>query len=374
MRVTKVPVFPKNTDEVSKIVSPLRQKTYANLFSTSPYGKIRNKDLSVFCRKVAFLLGGGIQLKEIMPILANQSPKHMNTIMALHKKILSGDSYSHALHEVKAFPAFMVRSVEIGERSSKLYEISDKLADFYEAKNNQEKELFSALMYPAVIIIMMIMVTILSITTVLPGYADIFESSGVPLPFLTNLLLNISGFAVSNWILILIFHLLLFTAAVIFLHTPSGKKLISLLSIKASLSKQSINLNFVQSMSFLLSSGISITDALPIYTKGITNFFVNKQLSEVIIEIKSGSSFWKAIRKIPFIDPMFIELSKIGEETGSLPQITEKCRIYFETQYSRNLKNINKLLEPIITIFMGLLLAIIMLAVVLPAFTLAGYI
>jgi type II secretory pathway component PulF len=124
-------------------------------------------------------------------------------------------------------------------------------------------------------------------------------------------------------------------------------------------------------MSLLISSGLSVVEAITMCGDVLDNPIVQNDLNELSSRVNSGKTFWEGLGEISYVSPLLIGLVKIGEETGRLPETLNKCNLYFEESYRHALRRLNKLFEPIITIILGAILAAIMLAIILPTFELA---
>jgi type IV pilus assembly protein PilC len=337
------------------------------------HGKVSLRELAFFCRKTAFLLDAGLPVKTALPILAEQATGHVLSVAVsdLHSMVMQGESFSHALKSTGVFPAFMCGYAAIGERAAKLPETFEKLADYYEARVQTEEELVATMIYPIAVTVMMLGVMIMAITFVLPGYSRIFDASGVALPAFTAGLLSVSDFLSKNAFAVFGGILFFMVACVLFLRSAKGQNFSAFMKIKIPIIRQNINLNITQAISLLLSSGLSISEALPMSGEIINNPIVKKDLEKVCAKVNSGAALWEALGEISYINPLLTGLVRVGEETGSLPQTLEKCNMYFETSYRHAIRRMNKFIEPAITLVLGILLAAVMLAVILPTFELA---
>jgi len=331
------------------------------------------RDLAVFCRKAAFLLNAGLPIKAAMPILCAQTPGRALKLVVsdVHKRVMQGESFSNSIKAAVVFPSFMCGYVDIGEKTAQLPKVCAQLADFYEQQAAIKDELTAAMMYPIAVSLMMLGVIVLAVTLVIPGYADMFAASGVPLPALTSMLISLSDFFAANWLAVLVGLIATVIAAAFLLRSGKGRALSSRVKLRIPLLRQSANFRLVQAMSLLLSSGISISQAIPLCREVMDNVRVREDLLKLSANVGSGMAFWAALERINYIDPMLVGLARVGEETGSLPQTIEKCHGYFEATYKHNLRRLNKLIEPVITLVLGIILAAVMLAVVLPTFELA---
>ena len=334
---------------------------------------IPHAQLALFCRKMSYLIGSGLSLRAAFPILQGQSLGAVLGVVLprVHMRIMKGESFCDALKAEADFPQFMLGYIAIGEKTAQLANVCGKLADYFEEQARAKKELTAALLYPATVLLMMFAVITLSMLTVLPGYARIFEASGVSLPGITRVLMNISAFMIANMLPLFIVLTVAVTALIILAKSRYGQAVFSFFQIKIPLSRQGVNLNLSQALSILLSSGIRLSEAVLLCTDIIGNTRVKADLQKLSASLAEGINFADALKAIPYIDPLLHDLAQVGEKTGDLPRAMEKCQSYFATDYKYNLNRMNKLVEPIITLTMGVLLAIVMLAVVLPTFELA---
>jgi len=335
--------------------------------------KVPLRDLAIFCREAAFLLDAGLPVKAALPVLAGQNTSRAldGVISELHRLIMQGESFSHALREVRIFPAFMCGYIAIGERTANLPVVCSRLADYFESRAKAREELVSAIIYPAMVSVMMFAVIAMAVTFVLPGYSRIFEASGVSLPFATSALLAFSDFISANVFAVFGTFFAVIFALIVFFRTNKGQFVLSLLKLKISFFRKNVNCNITQGLSLLLSSGLSVSEALPLCGEISENAVVKKDLNKLSASVNTGVAFWDALGEISYISPLLISLSRVGESTGSLPQTVEKCNMYLEDAFKREIHNLNKFITPLLTLIIGAILAAVMLAIILPTFELA---
>ena len=333
---------------------------------------LRTKDLVIFCRELSFLLSA-LPAKDAIPVLNQQfsGPVLKPVVSDICKGIMRGESFTEAIRNTGAFPAFVCGYISIGEKTAQLPEVLARLADFYDRLASTREELTAALVYPALVCTMVLGVIVMAVAFVIPGYADIFAAGGVSLPTLTVLLIRISDFFTAYWLFVFAGVSALAVLLRFYLHSKSGRVFVSELKLKIPILRLNVNLRLTQSLSLLLSSGVTISDAIPLCREVMDNIRVKEDLKSLNAEVHTGTAFWKSLSKIEYIDPVIQGLVKVGEETGRLPQTIDKCRIHFEEAHRRALVRMNKLAEPIITIVLGVILAVVILAVILPTFELA---
>ncbi|MCL2189485.1 MAG: type II secretion system F family protein [Defluviitaleaceae bacterium] len=335
--------------------------------------KIPARELAVFNKQLAFLLAAGVTIKEALPIIQTQiKGRQLSQAMPnLHKSVMQGESFSAALKAAGCFPVFMHSFVVIGEKTARLPQVCAQLADYYEGQAQTESELIAALIYPAAVTAMMLSVIVMAIVFVLPGYAEVFANTGVALPALTRGLLAVSAFLTGNaaWLGL---GLLVCIASFIYVaRTEQGSLLFSALQLRFGLYRQRVNLRLVQSVALMLDAGQSVSNAIPLCGDVAGNKRVKQDMQYIHAELTAGRAFWTSIANLPYIDPLLIGLARVGEEAGALSQTMAQCSNYFMQNYRHSMKQANKLVEPIITLVLGILLALVMLAIVLPTFEMA---
>ena len=330
-------------------------------------------ELAIFCRKLSFLLEAGLTIKAALLVLQDQKlgPTLELHVPQLQLAILQGASFTSALQAQGVFPLFMTGYIAMGEQTAQLTTVCSKLANMYEHQATLRRQLFAALVYPVAVLLMMLGVAIMAMLVVLPGYARIFDASGIALPAITRGLLRFSTFFSDNILSIGIASTIIFVGATYILRRRSVRYFLSKLCTKIPVFRQGLNFDIAQALSLLLSSGIQITNAVDLCAGLVQNPYAAVKLRGISIDLATGKKFSHALSQIHFIDPLMHELAQVGEETGSLPNTIEKCSTYFSATYTHSIIRLNKLVEPIITLVMGVLLMVIMLAVVLPTFELA---
>jgi type IV pilus assembly protein PilC len=337
-----------------------------------PFLQIKNKiphgELAVFCRKLSFLLAAGVPVKNAVHMVAAQSPGRVfkGKLNDVRVYINRGDSFSNALAVTGLFPAFLYGLVAVGELTARLPAVMGQLAEYYEQQSKTEDELKAAMVYPAAVTTMMLAVMGMAVVYVLPNFGRVFAASQVPLPVLTQILFDLSESLIRHPFRVLAAILAGVTGFVLFVKSEAGDRC----RLYFPLYKQTINLRFTQAMSLLLSSGQSLTAAIPACSQVLGNKKAQKDMDAVASGLREGQPFWETLSRVGYMDSLLVGMIQVGEETGSLPQTMEKCRLYFDQAYRQRLSRTGKLIEPAITIGLGVLLGLVMLAIILPTFTL----
>ena len=352
---------------------PIWHRDISTLLKFKYTSKASLRELSVFCRKMSFLLGAGIPIKSALSVISEQLPGRgiSRLLPGINTKVAQGESFSAAVKATGAFPSFFCGFVAIGEATAKLPSVMEQLADFYDDQAQTKDELVAALLYPIVVTVMMLGVIVLAVTLVLPGYSRIFDASGVSLPALTRGLLHMSEFLIANNLLVAGVLLGVFLLVILFMRSNRGRDLAAAVSLRIPIARQGVNFRLTQALYLLLSAGLPVFQAIPLAGEVMDNVRVRRDLSKISAQLGMGKPFWEVLSKLRYIDPLLIDLARVGEETGKLTQTMEKCQNYYAQAYRKAIRRLNKMVEPAITLVLGVGLGIIVLAVILPTFELA---
>lgn len=324
--------------------------------------------LAPMCKQISFMLSAGIPIKSAIDVLA-KTDKNLQHVL---EGIMRGESFSQSLKYTGRFPVFMCNMCKIGEASDNLPKVMILLANYYEETLKNREEIKSALMYPAIVAIMMIAVVMAAILYILPSYALMFEASDVPLPTLTQSLLTVSHVLAARWFLLFLGIIAIIATTIALAHTAQGKSCyqFALLHIPpfSIVYRQSINLHIIQLLSILLQSGQPLGDAVLAVSEAIPNKQVAYDLQQIAAKLQEGNAFWGLLDTVSYIDKQTVSMAQVGEETGDMATIFEHASKYSQYQFAQMSQRLNKLVEPIVTLILGLLVGLIMLSILLPTF------
>jgi type IV pilus assembly protein PilC len=284
----------------------------------------------------------------------------------VQEHVMRGDGLSAALTATGLFPAFLCGLTAVGELTAGLPKVMEQMAEYYERQAQTQNELKAVMMYPAAVTVLMLLVMGIAAVYVLPNYGRVFAASDVALPAITQVLLGISDFLIAYPYGLLALLSLLAAGAVLLFKSETGDRLKLFFPIYRHL----INLHFTQAMTLLLTSGQPLPSAIPICSLVLANKRARRDIAAAAVSINEGRAFWEALSPIRYMDDLLIGMIRVGEETGRLPQTLEKCQIYFAQSYRQSVNRTSKLVEPVITVILGLLLGFMMLAIILPTFAL----
>lgn len=327
---------------------------------------LSSRDLSFFCRHLYFYINAGINLSNLNINATNKKLK--NEFEHLRESILKGESISGFLIK-NSYPQLLCSMVKIGEESGMLPHILEKMEVHYERETATHREIIALLTYPLIVIIAMVIVIAITMIYLVPNFTQMFNAQNIELPQITLILIAISNFFTSIFALI---PVIIITILVYFIKTRKLDSLIFKIPIFNKLIKLIVATRFSNSMAIMINSGISIYQAINI-TEGLLK---NKQYKLIIKNIKSdlqkGISLSATMERSLYFHPILLDMTKLGENTGTLAETLNKCSNFFEKEQQLFISYLKKQLEPTLTIIMGVLLLFIMLAIMLPTFAITG--
>ena len=338
--------------------------------------------LAELCRQMSFMLEAGVDLKEALRVLASASSKNKasKTKVATYNlqlvldKIMDGKSLSLALEETGYFPVFMYNMCKVGEISNNLPKVMTLLADYYGETARNREELKSALLYPAIVAVMMFAMIVMAVLFILPNYALMFEVSDVPLPVLTQVLLGISDLLITRWYAVLPVAGLVIIMPTALIRTKTGRDWYEFLLLHTPVYKRAINLHIAQAMELMLHSGQPLTDAVLVVSSIIPNNRVQQDLRKAAAGLQEGAVFWMLIDNISYIDPIAVSMSRVGDEVGNMELVFSYICDYNRHRFKQMMGRLNKLAEPVITLVLGIVLALVMLSIIMPTFAMMEFV
>jgi len=363
---------------------PLSVKTRSVLFSNIKDVLSAGKPLSPatlhnLASRLYIMSDSGLDMQKTLSIVTRQSKKDRQLYEALQQitqKVGSGAPLPQALKNSRKFPDFFVSMVEIGLKSGNLPEIFAELARYYEWEDKSLNEVKSALTYPAIVSLLLIGTIIGALNFVIPAYAGIFSSNGIVLPFATRLLISASDFFKEH-IRLITGMIMFFIAAVgVFLSRPKGKAALECLKLNAPLIKNIyvtlLNYRLASAARLLLMSGAPVTAALEYTFNALDAPYLKKRLESVLSDIAKGFGVAESFKKVRYFNETLISMVETGEETGRLPYMLDKSAGYFKNELENAVKGFSVMVEPVMTIVLGVIICLVLMALVLPTFSLAG--
>ena len=337
--------------------------------------KVKKKDLAVFCRQFYTMLDAGIGIVKCLDILEKQTENKtlVKAIASVYEDVQKGFTLSEAMKSHKnVFPQLLIHMVEAGEVSGNLDTIMERMAVHYEKESKLEQKIKSAMIYPIMLAVVSIAVVVFLLVSVLPTFISMFEGSGQALPGPTQILLDISNWLSSYWYIFISMVLGLILAFVVLGRTPSGRRFLDNLKLKIPVVKDTtvkiITSRFTRTLSTLLASGIPLIQSIEVVSKIVGNKVVYDRLEVATDDIRKGVSLSRAVRNVGIFPPMVDSMINIGEESGALDDILNKTADFYDDEVEASLQKMTTLMEPLMLVFMAVIIGFIVIAIAMPMF------
>ncbi|MBU4376863.1 MAG: type II secretion system F family protein [Candidatus Omnitrophica bacterium] len=336
-------------------------------------GSVNQKQVTLFTRQLATLIGAGLPLVRSLNILRDQmkAGSFRNMVQSVANQVETGSTFSDALlKHPKAFSRLFVNTVKAGETGGVLEVVLTRLAEFSEKSERLKNRIRSALAYPILVIMIALGVLSFLIIFVIPKFMELFKELGTELPLPTLILLQISDFMQHKWLLGIIFivgFIILYNFALrlepfrllidnIKLHLP----VFGVLAQKVAIAR------FSRTLGTLISSGVPILQALMITKDTAGNEVIARSLGRVHDSIREGESIAGPLAKTKIFPLMVVNMISVGEETGSLDQMLNKVADTYDDEVDVTVTALTSLLEPLLIVGMGLIVGAIVISMFLP--------
>jgi len=338
---------------------------------------VTDKVLSLTASQFAIMLRAGLPMGRIVRLIAEQnSDKLMKKILtACADDVDAGYSLAQSLEKNgKKIPVAFIETVRAGEESGELETCFARLKTYYEKAHKVKSKVRSALTYPAFLLVLAAVVVAIVMIKLVPQMLKAFETMGTALPLSTRILMAISNFFVHYWpvffgsiaLVIILFRL--------YSKTPGGALRLGRLSVKLPVIGRIAVMNaasqFANTLSVLLSAGLPITRVVTIVARIMDNAAIAKTLDEAVVDLETGRRLGSTLEGNPYLPAMLIEMVNVGEETGSLEDTMDTIGAYYDAEAEAASARALGMLEPMLTVFMGLLVGFIVISIYGPMFTL----
>jgi type IV pilus assembly protein PilC len=340
---------------------------------------IRKVHLSRFTRQFATMIGAGLPMVQCLDILAQQSEamEMRNVIAKVKESVQAGSTLADSLSKhKKAFDDLYVSMVDAGEIGGALDQILLRLATYREKADSLARKVKGALVYPGVIVTVATGVVFVMLTYIVPVFAKMFEGLGAELPGPTQIVLKVSGFLRGNIVVLFFLLVALVVAYRFYSRTDGGRLNIDKLKLNApligNLLRKSAVSRFTRTLGTLLSSGVSILDALEITAKTAGNKVIQNAIRKSVLSIAEGETITQPLKESGVFPPMVTQMISVGEKTGGLDEMLQKIADFYDEEVDAAVSALTSIIEPLIILAMGLVIGAIMIAMYLPMFDIIG--
>ncbi len=373
-----------NKNEVASLlrkkkVRPISIKPAAFEFKIPLLDGVKLQDISRFTRQFSAMTSAGLPLVQCLDILGGQteSKKLAAAVKQVSTDIQGGSTLADALQKHPSiFNSLYSNMVAAGEASGNLDTVLSRLADYLEKSDALIRKIKGAMTYPVIVLSVAIIATAAMLTFVVPTFAAMFIEAGNTLPMPTRIVMGISDFLRSFAVLILLAVIGLVVALTSYYKTEDGKLRIDALKLRlpvfGDLERKSSISRFAQTLSTLLSSGVTIIEALSITAKTAGNKVLEKGILRTLERITGGLTIAEPLKETGVFPPMVIHMIAVGEKTGDLAEMLKKISDFYQEEVDSAVDALTSIIEPIMIIGMGIVIGGLLLAMYLPMFDMIG--
>ena len=357
--------------------SSSKTKNSSNITIFKP--KVKLKDMTVFSRQFATMMSAGLGITACLDILAEQSenPTLCEAIAEVKSGVEGGSSLNEALAKhPKIFPDIYINMIKAGESGGSLEPVLEQLAAFMEKRKRLKEKVKSALFLPAMILGFSITLTVVLIIAVVPVFGKLYAEAGATLPTPTVMLIKLSDQVRSfKGLIFLVVIVLAIFAFKKFISTEKGRYAWDGFKLKVPIFKiltvKNIVAQFARTFTLLLNGGVPILEAITIVSETIGNQVVSEAMMEVRNSLNEGEGISGPLEDSKIFPPMVTQMVAAGEEAGSIEIMLSKVADFYEEDVERTAEQLTSMIEPVMIIFIGLIVATIVGCLYLPIFSLA---
>lgn len=360
------------------LVMKLTAREKSLLFREIPVpaaSRVKSEHFAAFCRQLATLYKAGVGLLEALQVLAEQTPSKplRNVIRRMAEDVRDGHQLSEAAAKFPAvFSNVFVQMARAGETSGRLDEMLERLAFYHEKEHQTRAKIRTAMIYPAILGVMTLVVTFFMLTVIVPRYTAAFRQMGVELPLPTRVLMHLSQAVVQFWYLIPLLAVMALLLRRLIRRLPDGPLLMDLAKLRipvlGSLRKKQTIARMSRTFASLYAAALPVTQVLSIVAAVVGNEAVRRVVLDAGARARNGQPIADAFRKSSLFPAMVAYMISIGERSGALDVMLDKLADFFEEDADQTAERLKSLLEPFLILVMALVVGSIVSAMLLPVF------
>jgi len=336
-----------------------------------------NKKKQSFYRELSVLLKAGITIKEALTLIIESLPKPNDKALIgkILEQVIHGKSLSDAMQS-ESFSEYEYYSLKIGEETGTIAQVCHELGAFYERKNEQKRVVVSALTYPAIVLSTAVVVVVFMLSYVVPMFQDIFKQNNMELPALTRVVVKLSQATKSYGLFVLLLLVALVVSGKLFGKNSQYQRLwhymVLRLPIAGPFAKKVYLAQFTQAVALLTTAKVPMVNSIQMVKKMIRFVPLQEALEAVEQNILKGQSLSESLKQLPLFDSRIISLVKVSEETNQTEYVFKQLNEQYNQEVMQQSKIMTAMLEPLIIVFVGVLVAILLIAMYLPMFQLSS--
>jgi type IV pilus assembly protein PilC len=341
--------------------------------------RIPAREFLVFNQELATLLKAGMPLVQSLDLLKRrvETPLFRTVLDDVHEKVRGGSALSDAFAtHGDRFPRVYTASLLAGERSGNLDATLRRYVEYAKVIATVKSKTKSALIYPVILVVLALGLVSIIVLKVVPAFADFYTSFGAELPLVTRIILAISNFVRSQFVLVLVVAVGAVVGFVTWVKQPGQQARADRVMLKAPflgpIAAKFATSQMARTLATLLGGGLPLVNALEIAAKSVGNQYMAAQLGIVNTRVREGESFAAALEARGVFPEVAVKMAEVGESTGALQEMLNTVADFYDEEISMNLERFVTLVEPALLVFMGLVIAGLLLALYMPLFQLSS--
>ena len=361
---------PVSVDEISRGPSKKQRKSRGK--------RIKSAELAAFCWQMTNMFQGGIPITEALEMISEDTdnPYLQQILQDISEKVKKGQSFSEGIAEYpNVFNKLSYALVMAGETGGNMADALSRLATYFDGRDKLAKKLKGATAYPIFVLSFIVLIVIFIMAFIVPRFRMIFEQLGGQLPLFTRIFMGFYDILAGNILYIIGSVVALIISCVLISKTNKGHRFFSRVSLRLPLLgkvfSQAFIAMFSKTMSTLLSAGVSVIEVFDVLIGMASNDVIRTAIVQAKANIVEGSRISASMADTGFFPNMIVKMIKVGEESGSLPIILERTSEHYERKVDSTITTLTSLLEPIMIISVGAVVAVVVIALYLPIFTMS---
>jgi len=367
-------------EEKGLYVLSLRTKgAIAGLSLRLPQAGINTREFLVFNQELATLLKAGMPLVQSLDLLKRRvtSPVFRTVLDDVHEKVRSGTALSDAFGaQGDLFPRVYTASLLAGERSGNLDAVLRRFVEYAKVIATLKRKTVSALVYPAILISLALVLVSIIVLKVVPSFSDFYSSFGADLPLVTRIIVRVSDVVRAQFLLIVVLLAAAGAGLAVWLRRAGQQArfdhLILNLPGLGPIARKFGTTQMARTLATLLGGGLPLVTALDIAARSISNRYMAGQLDIVSTRVREGQSFAAALEARRVFPEVAVKMAEVGESTGALQDMLNTVADFYDEEIATNMERFVTLVEPVLLVFMGLVIAGLLLALYMPLFQLSS--
>lgn len=341
--------------------------------------KVSAKTLSLLCDRFSIILGVGLPIVKAVDMLAGQmEEKELQFLLKeVSKDVAMGRSLSSSFEARGGmFPVTFIETIRSGEESGDLSAAFRRLSAYYEKSSKTRQKITSALVYPAFVMIVAVIVMIIIMVYAVPAFSSSFASLGTELPGITKFVIGLSNFCVNYGMYVIFVIAAIILACKLYQRTEQGAEVFSIIALAIPIVGNIIQLSaasqFAHTMSMMISAGMPILKCIDTAGKSIGNYVMRRDILASASGVEEGRSLGACLAKSKYLPPMLVEMTAMGESTGTLETTLTAVGSFYDNEVDVSTKKALSVLEPAIICVLAVFVVVILFSVYLPMFSMYG--